>query len=115
MNSYTIFKGAQLLERFSLFERRWFPFYELEQRLAAKAVDALMAQNLGACASILGKGDWASRKVKSVAGKIENHLHLVRRVRLFPAFERMRGRNNVEPIVSAKSLDKLVDQVRFNE
>src|ERR1022692_1575852 len=103
MNSYTIFKSAQLLERFSLFERRWFPFYELEQRLAAKAVDALMAQNLGACASILGKGDSASREVKSVSGKIENHLHLVRRSHLFLAFKWMRGRDDVDPLISAKS------------
>src|SRR5580704_5609856 len=109
MNSYTIFKSAQLLERFSLFERRRPPFHKLEQRLAAKAVDTLMAQNLDAGVSILGEGDWASRKVESVTGKIENHLHLMRRARLFLAFKGMRGRDDVDPFVRAKSLDKLID------
>ena len=51
MNPYTIFKRAQLLERFRLFERRWFPFHELKERLTPKSVDALVTQIQGAAVS----------------------------------------------------------------
>jgi hypothetical protein len=51
MNPYTIFKRAQLLEGFRLFERRGFPFHELKERLTPEAVNPLMPQKQGAAVS----------------------------------------------------------------
>src|SRR6188472_3640983 len=97
MNSYTIFQCAQLFERFSAFQRTWFPSYKLQQRLAAKPVNSLVTKKQApavACnrhpsrlirlagsqrhAIVVPRGgDRRAREIKSVAAKIENDFHLM--------------------------------------
>src|SRR5438270_8148037 len=79
MNLYTIFKSAQLLERFCALQWRRFPPHEIEQRFATKTVNALMPQIFYRSRAIAGEGDRVARKVKRVAVEIDNHFNLVRR------------------------------------
>ncbi len=62
MNFYTIFQGAQLLQRLSALQRALFPLNKLEERIPAKSVDTLMAQVANA-GRFGGVGDNASREV----------------------------------------------------
>src|SRR6266508_3369526 len=78
MNLYTIFQCAQLLERFSAFQRTWFPFHKLKQRLTPKSVNALVTEKQRAPVGPWSR-DRRTREIKSVAAKIENDLHLVGR------------------------------------
>src|ERR1700736_1765570 len=77
MNLYTIFKRAQLLERFGALKRRRLPFDELQKRVASKTVDALMAQIFDRCRTIARKRKGKARKVEGVAAKIDNDLNLM--------------------------------------
>src|SRR5437763_10185708 len=64
MNLYTIFKSAQLLERFRALQRRRFPSHKIEERFAAKPVNALMPQVLYRSGTIAREGERITRKVK---------------------------------------------------
>ena len=53
MNLYTIFQCAQLFERFTAFQRTWFPSHKLEQHLAPESINALMAEQGRAVSRLL--------------------------------------------------------------
>src|SRR4051812_20082325 len=50
-NSYSILQRAQLLERFTLLQRRSFPAHEAQEQVAAVAINALMTQQQGGALS----------------------------------------------------------------
>src|SRR5437868_1503224 len=129
MNLYTIFQCAQLLQRFSAFQRTRLPAYKLEQRLASETVDSLVTEQGGALSrSLLSSGggletaasfrlewDRSTREIKSAAAKIENDFHLVRRksVRWLP--EWMCSRHDFRFTIRTQFFDKLVDQPRIDQ
>src|SRR5215471_20008496 len=94
MNLYTIFERAQLLEGLGALQRRRFPSHEIEERFPAKTINALMAQIFYWGCAIAREGDGVAGKVKRVAVKIDNHLHLMRRGCFGDTFERMSGRDD---------------------
>src|SRR4029077_6255764 len=96
MNLYTIFKRAQLLERFGALQRRRFPAHEIKKRFAAKTVNALMAQIFYWNRAIAGKGDRVAREIERVAVEIDNHFHLMWRRCLSCVFKRMRRGHDVD-------------------
>src|SRR6266513_2732500 len=115
MNLYTIFKSAQLLERFCALQRRRFPPHKIKQRFAAKTVDALMPQILYRGGAVAREGDRVARKVKRFAVKIDDHLHLMRRRSFGGAPERMRGGDDVDLTIRTQRLHEAIEQSRFGE
>ena len=113
MNSYTIFKSAQLFERFGAFQRSWFPFHELEQHLAAESVDTLMAQIFHS-RKIARVWDGGAREIERAPRKIDNNFHLMRRGRFRRIVEWMRHSDDVDPGIARQFFDEFVDQPRID-
>src|SRR5439155_1500259 len=80
INTYAIFKRAQLFERFGALQRSWFPFHELEQHLAAESIDTLMPQ-IFYSRKIARVWDGGAREIERTPRKIDNNFHLMRRGR----------------------------------
>ena len=76
MNPYTILQRAQLLERFSLLQRRWFPSHKLQKHRATEAIDALMTEKQAGTMA-LGRWNQRARKLEGVTGAIDHDFHLV--------------------------------------
>src|SRR6266496_3207515 len=114
MNPYTIFQCAQLLERFSAFQRTWFPSHKLKQRFTPKSVNALVTEKqrapVGPCSR-----DRRSREIKSVAAKVENDLHLVGRKSVRGILEWMRSRHDSHFAIRLQFFDSFVDQTRIDQ
>src|SRR5690242_20171686 len=109
INTYTIFKSAQLFERFGALQRGWVPFHELEQHLAAESVDALMAQIFHS-RKIAWEGDGGAREIEGASRQIDNNFYLMRRGRFHRIVERMRRSNDVDPGIAFQFSDEFVNQ-----
>ena len=79
MNSYTIFKRAQLFERFGALQRARFPFDETKQGWPAETVNALVTEKSGVLRLISWEGDYGAGEIEGMSAKIDNYLHLMRR------------------------------------
>src|SRR4029453_6324156 len=101
MNLYTIFQCAQLLERLSAFQRSGFPLHELQEGVAPKTVNALMAEITNA-GRVGGVRDNASRKVESAIVPIQDDFVLVGRFCFGRIGERMRSRGDVDAAIRAE-------------
>src|SRR5437588_10448219 len=115
MNLYTIFKSAQLFERFRALQRRRFPLHEIKQCFAPQTVNALMAKILDRNRATAREGERIAREVKRIAIKIDNHLHLMRRGGRSFALEWMRGGDDVDLAIGLKRFDHPIEQSRFSE
>ena len=114
MNFYTIFQCPQLLQRLYTFQRTRFPRYKLQERVASKTVNALMAEvtNTG---RVGGVRDNASREVESAIIPIQDDFVLVGRFCFGRLGERMRGSNDVDAAIRAEFFDKLINQARIDQ
>ena len=114
MNLYTIFQCAQLLQRLCALQRTRFPLHKLQERVAPKTVDALMAKitNTG---RVGGVRDHASREVESAIIPIQDNFDLVGRFCFGWIGERMRSSDDVDVAIRAEFFDKLIDQARIDQ
>src|ERR1700736_1381815 len=115
MNLYTIFKRAQLFERFYALQWRRFPPHKIEQRFSPKTVDPLMPQIFDRGRAIAREGDGVARKIKCVALEIDDHLNLVRRRRFGRIGERMRAGDNVDLGIGAQRFYKAIEQAGLGQ
>ena len=110
MNLYTIFEHAQLLEGLRTFQRRRFPFHEIEERSAPKSVDPLMPHILDRDRAVAREGDRVARKVNRIVVAIDNYFYLVRRRSVGGVLERMRGSDDVDLRIRAKRINEAVQE-----
>jgi hypothetical protein len=115
MNLYTIFKRAQLFERFRALEWRRFQPNKVEQRFAPKTVDALVTQILDRDRTIARKRDRIARKVNRVIVPIDDYLNLVRRGSVSRVLERVSRCDDVHLRIGAERLDQAVEQGGFDK
>src|SRR6266478_5337231 len=113
MNTYTIFKSAQLFERFGALQRRRFPFHKLQEHLASKTVNALVTQ-ISNWRTLVRVGDSAARKVKSASAPAQYDFVLMRRRCVLRIRKWMCRGNDVDLAIRPQFFNKSVDQARID-